>query len=480
MTGLPRAVVYSVDHGLAGAPAGTLADLTALGGHVRQAVAVGGPTAEARVRRLLDGHGLADLVEVVAVDGAAPAPPGGARLRATVDRLGLAAGDVLVVGGPDDRAAARRAGTAFAATDPVTGPGVAVRAHLAEGHGPFTAARWLVGPADGTAAAAARARQDALAKPPGSLGRIEDLGVRLAALARRCPPPPPAPAAVAVFAGDHGVVAQGVTVWPQEVTALMVDALAGRGAAVQVLARATGARVVVVDVGVVADLAPRPGLVRAKVRRATRDLATGPALTPGEVRAALDVGARVAGDLVAEGARVLVTGDMGIGNTTPSAAVISALARRDPASVVGRGAGADDATMARKLAAIRRGLARVTAPGDARHVLAEVGGLEIAALAGFVVGGASHRTPVVVDGVIALAGTLAAVALCPPALDAVVAGHRSTEPGAAAALAHLGLQPLLDLGLRLGEGTGAVLALPLLEAAAAVLSDMATLADVAP
>jgi nicotinate-nucleotide--dimethylbenzimidazole phosphoribosyltransferase len=232
----------------------------------------------------------------------------------------------------------------------------------------------------------------------------------------------------------------------------------------------------VVDVGVDADLPSAPGLRAAKIRRGTADLAVEPALTPDEVAAGLDVGAAVAADLVGAGARALVTGDMGIGNTTPSAAVIAALTGQPAAAVTGRGTGIDDATLACKVAAVEAGLARLAQRPDAGpvDVLAEVGGHEIAALAGFVVGGAAARTPVVIDGVIALAGALAAVALAPDALGYCVAGHRSTEPGASVALTQLGLDPVVDLGLRLGEGTGACLALPVLEAAARVLGEMAT------
>jgi nicotinate-nucleotide--dimethylbenzimidazole phosphoribosyltransferase len=288
------------------------------------------------------------------------------------------------------------------------------------------------------------------------------------------PPPVPLPAAVAVFAGDHGVLAQGVTPWPKEVTAQMVANFLAGGAAINVLADLVGATVTVVDVGVDAELASAPGLRRAKIRPGTDDLAAGPAMSRAEAQAALDVGAAVAADLVGGGARCLVTGDMGIGNTTPSAAVVAALAGRPAAEVTGRGTGIDDATLDRKIAAVEAGLARLAPGADAVDVVAEIGGLEIAAIAGFVIGGAAARTPVVVDGVIALAGACVAVALAPDALGYCVAGHRSTEPGATAALEHLGLEPLLDLGLRLGEGTGACLAVPLLVAAARVLGEMAT------
>jgi nicotinate-nucleotide--dimethylbenzimidazole phosphoribosyltransferase len=341
---------------------------------------------------------------------------------------------------------------------------------------PFADALSRLTPVDAGAGRAAAQHHDRLTKPRGALGRVEALGAQLAAISGAVPPPVPAPAAVAVFAGDHGVLAQGVTPWPKEVTAQMVANLLAGGAAINVLARQLGASVTVVDVGVDADLPSAPGLRAAKVRRGTGDLAVEPALTPEDVAAGLDAGAAVAADLVGGGARALVTGDMGIGNTTPSAAVIAALAGQPAVAVTGRGTGIDDATLARKVAAVESGLARLARRADPGplDVLAEVGGLEIAALAGFVVGGAAARVPVVIDGVIALAGVLAAAAVAPDAVGFCVAGHRSTEPGATVALAHLVLEPVVDLGLRLGEGTGACLALPVLEAAARVLAEMAT------
>lgn len=329
-------------------------------------------------------------------------------------------------------------------------------------------------PLDAGAGADAAALQDRLAKPRGALGRLEALSIQLAAIAGTCPPPLPAPVTVAVFAGDHGVLAEGVTPWPQEVTAQMVAAFCAGGAAVNVLARHAGADVVVVDVGVAADLAPAPGLLQRKVRRGTANLAAGPAMTVDEARRALDVGAGVAADAVAAGARCLVTGDMGIGNTTASAALIAAFTGRPAAAVTGRGTGIDDPTLARKVDIVQAAIDRLTAT-DPIDILASVGGLEIAALAGFIVAGAAARVPVVVDGVIALAGAVVAAALAPTCVDYCIAGHRSTEPGATAALDHLGLEPLLDLGMRLGEGTGAVLAVPLVQAAAKILAEMATL-----
>jgi nicotinate-nucleotide--dimethylbenzimidazole phosphoribosyltransferase len=330
-------------------------------------------------------------------------------------------------------------------------------------------------PADAEAVAAARERQDRLTKPRGALGVLEDVGARLAGLAGTCPPPYPGPAAVAVFAADHGVHAQGVSPWPQEVTAQMVGNFLAGGAAVNAFAAVTGADVLVVDVGVAGSLEPHPRLLDRKVRPGTADLTEGSAMSRAEAVHALEIGIEVAGSLVDDGARCLLAGDMGIANTTASAALVAAFTGGAPAEVTGRGTGVDDATLARKTTVVEAALARHRPdPADPVGVLAAVGGLEHAALAGFVLGAASRRVPVVLDGVIAVSAALAAVALAPAAVDACVAGHRSTEPGASAALRSLGLRPLVDLDLRLGEGTGAVLALPLVQAAAAALRDMAT------
>jgi len=345
-----------------------------------------------------------------------------------------------------------------------------------------------IAPLDPVVVAEARDRQDRLTKPRGSLGALEDVAVRLAGLAGQCPPPMPEPAAVAVFAADHGVHAQGVSPWPQEVTGQMVANFVAGGAAVNAFARQAGARVVVVDVGVVhpvvaaADRASGqqdrhglPGLVVRRVRPGTDDLATGPAMARDDAVRALAVGIGVARDLVAEGHRCLLTGDMGIANTTASAAIVAALTGADPADVTGAGTGVDAATLARKVEIVRQALAlHRPDPADPVGVLAAVGGLEHAAIAGFVLGAAAERVPVVLDGVIAGSAALVARALAPACIDACVAGHRSTEPGHTVALAQLGLRPLVDLELRLGEGTGAVLALPLVQSAVRALREMAT------
>jgi nicotinate-nucleotide--dimethylbenzimidazole phosphoribosyltransferase len=285
----------------------------------------------------------------------------------------------------------------------------------------------------------------------------------------------PAPVTAAVFAGDHGVVAEGVTPWPQEVTAQMVANFCAGGAAINVLARQASAEVVVVDVGVASDIPTQStGLLRRNVRRGTRNLAVEPAMTADETAAALDIGAEVAASAVARGARLLVTGDMGIGNTTAAAALIAALSGRDPRTVTGRGTGVDDRVLARKMDVVERSVARVPTDASPDQVLSEVGGLEIAALTGFIVGGAGKGVPVLLDGVIAASAAVVAAAMAPDSIGYLIAGHRSAEPGSSVALEYLGLPPLLDLDLRLGEGTGAMLAVPLVQAAAKVLREMAT------
>jgi nicotinate-nucleotide--dimethylbenzimidazole phosphoribosyltransferase len=338
-----------------------------------------------------------------------------------------------------------------------------------------------IGPLDRSAMAQARERQERLTKPSGSLGVLEDLSVRLAGLAGHCPPPPPEPAVVAIFAGDHGVHAQGVTPWPQEVTAQMVANFLASGAVINAFAAQAGADVQVVDVGVATELpadTELPGaasLLARKVRPGTSDMTVGLAMTRQQAEQAIEVGITVARDLVAAGSRCLVTGDMGIANTTPAAALIAACTGSDPVDVTGRGTGVDDATWRRKVDVVRRAIAlHRPDPADPIGVLAAVGGLEHAALAGFMLGGAACRVPVILDGVIACSAALVAAALAPDVVHALVAGHLSTEPGARRALAALDLRPLLDLDLRLGEGSGAVLALPIVASAVRVLRDVAT------
>ncbi|MBV2155565.1 nicotinate-nucleotide--dimethylbenzimidazole phosphoribosyltransferase [Kitasatospora sp. SUK 42] len=336
-------------------------------------------------------------------------------------------------------------------------------------------------PLDAKALGEAWDRQKRMTKPAGSLGMLEIISAQLCGLSRKCPPPIPEPACVAIFAGDHGVHAQGVSPWPQEVTAQMVGNFLAGGAVINSFAKQIGTEVCVVDVGVAAELPEAvqqgraTGLLPRKVRPGTADMTQGPAMTREEALKAIEVGIETARDLVAAGNKALVTGDMGIANTTASAALISVFTGLDPAEVTGRGTGIDDETHTRKIEVIRAALAlHQPDPSDPIGVLAAVGGLEHAALAGFLLGAASLRTPVVLDGVIAGSAALAAKAIAPEVLAACIAGHRSAEPGHQAALAKLGLRPLIDLDLRLGEGTGALLALPLVQSAARAMHDVAT------
>jgi nicotinate-nucleotide--dimethylbenzimidazole phosphoribosyltransferase len=332
----------------------------------------------------------------------------------------------------------------------------------------------VIEPLDAAAMSDARDRQSQLTKPAGALGVLEEASVRLSGIQGLCPPAAMTRPVVAVFAGDHGVHAQGVTPWPQEVTASMIANFRAGGAAVNVLARQAGADVYVVDMGVAADLAPGPDLLDHKIRPGTSDLATGPAMSRDEAVQGLLAGAAVARQLVDEGYDCLLSGDMGIANTTPSAALVAAFTGSAPGRVTGRGTGVDDPTLARKVEVVSVALLERPPGDDPVETLASVGGFEHAGIAGFVLGAAARRTPVILDGVIAGAAALVAQALAPDALGYCFAGHRSVEPGHVVALDRLGLRPLVDLDLRLGEGTGAVLSFPLVEAAGAVLREMAT------
>ncbi|MDX2676108.1 nicotinate-nucleotide--dimethylbenzimidazole phosphoribosyltransferase [Streptomyces soliscabiei] len=332
-----------------------------------------------------------------------------------------------------------------------------------------------VRPLDAKALGEAWERQKRMTKPAGALGMLEIISAQLSGLSRQCPPPIPEPAAVAIFAGDHGVHAQGVTPWPQEVTAQMVANFLGGGAVCNAFASQVGAEVCVVDVGVAADLPATPGLLPRKVRAGTSDMTTGPAMTREEAKQAIEVGIETARDLVAAGNRALLTGEMGIANTTASAALISVFTGADPAEVTGRGTGINDETLARKTEVVRRALDfHQPDPADPIGVLAAIGGFEHAAMVGLLLGGASLRTPVILDGVSAGAAALVARAIAPEVLAACIAGHRSAEPGHVAALNKLGLRPLVDLDLRLGEGTGALLALPLVQSTARAMHEVAT------
>lgn len=330
-------------------------------------------------------------------------------------------------------------------------------------------------PLDAKALGEAWERQKRMTKPSGALGVLEIISAQLSGLSRMCPPPIPEPAAVAIFAGDHGVHAQGVTPWPQEVTAQMVANFLGGGAVCNAFANQVGAEVCVVDVGVASELPSTPGLLPRKVRPGTDDFTAGPAMSRDEALRAIEVGIETARDLVAAGNKALLTGEMGIANTTTSAALISVFTGVDPADVTGRGTGINEETHARKVDVVRRALdLHRPDPADPIGVLAAIGGLEHAAMTGLLLGAAALRTPVILDGVSAGAAALVARAIAPEVLAACIAGHRSAEPGHSAALTKLGLRPLIDLDLRLGEGTGALLALPLVQCAARAMHEVAT------
>jgi nicotinate-nucleotide--dimethylbenzimidazole phosphoribosyltransferase len=330
-------------------------------------------------------------------------------------------------------------------------------------------------PLDAKALGEAWERQKRMTKPAGALGMLEIISAQLSGLSRQCPPPIPEPAAVAVFAGDHGVHAQGVTAWPQEVTGQMVANFLGGGAVCNAFANQVGAEVCVIDVGVAGELPATPGLLPRKVRAGTADFTAGPAMTRDEALRAIEVGIETARDLVAAGNKALLTGEMGIANTTVSAAIIAVYTGTDPAEVTGRGTGINDEMHARKVDVVRRALElHRPDPADPIAVLTAIGGLEHAAMVGLLLGAAALRTPVILDGVSAGAAALLARAIAPEVLAACIAGHRSAEPGHVAALTALGLRPLVDLDLRLGEGTGALLALPLVQSAARAMHEVAT------
>jgi nicotinate-nucleotide--dimethylbenzimidazole phosphoribosyltransferase len=331
-----------------------------------------------------------------------------------------------------------------------------------------------VSPPDATAAAAARARQDSLTKPPGSLGRLEELSVWVAACQGRCPPSQFDRARVVVFAGDHGVTRERVSAYPVEVTAQMAANIDRGGAAINALATAAGAGVRVVDMAIDTEAGD---LSAYKVRRGSGDISAEDALTAEETVAAVEAGRRIADGEVDAGADLLIPGDMGIGNTTVAATLIAAVTGAEPVEAVGHGTGIDDAGWARKTAAVRDALFRARAVSDPLGLLRCCGGADLAALAGFCAQAAIRRTPVLLDGLASTAAALVAERLAPGARAWWQAGHRSPEPAHALACAALGLEPILDLGMRLGEGTGAAVALPVLRAAVAALASMSTFAE---
>ena len=335
----------------------------------------------------------------------------------------------------------------------------------------------MIKPLDKGAMAEAQARQDQLTKPPGSLGRLEELSIQLAGIQGK-PIPQIRHKVIITMAGDHGVVAEKVGNWPQEVTAQMVYNFLNGGAGINVIARQVGARVVVVDMGVATELGPNPQLLSRKIAPGTQNITRGQAMTREQAVRAIETGIEIVAAEVAKGLDIVGTGDMGIGNTTASSAVCAVMIGKPVAEVTGRGTGITDEQLVHKIEVIERALAvNHPDPKQPLDVLAKVGGFEIGGLVGVMLGAAVHRIPVVIDGFISGAAALIATALSPKLKDFLIAGHVSVEAGHKWLLRHLGLKPLLDFDMRLGEGTGAALGIFLAEASARVLAEMATFTE---
>ncbi len=332
----------------------------------------------------------------------------------------------------------------------------------------------IISPVDESRAGAVQRRLDNKTKPLGSLGRLEELAKRVCLITGK-DDPDVAKKAVFVFAGDHGVVDEGVSAYPKAVTAQMVYNFLGGGAGVNVLARHVGVDVVVADIGVDHDFEPAEGLRIVKVAKGTRNMAKGPAMSRDEAVRAVEVGIGIVNEFACKGYGLVATGDMGIGNTTPSSAMAAVFTGLPAEMVTGYGTGINEESLKRKVAVIEKAIeVNRPDPKDALDVLSKVGGLEIAGIAGIVLGAAANRIPVVVDGFISSAGALAACELKPEVKGYIIAAHRSVEAGHLAVLNKIGHRPLLDLDMRLGEGTGAVLAMGLVEAGLRVLREMAT------
>lgn len=332
-------------------------------------------------------------------------------------------------------------------------------------------------PLDDKAVKAASERQTQLTKPAGSLGRLEEISIQIAGIQGK-ETPKIEKKAVVVMAGDHGVVAEGVSAFPQEVTPQMVFNMLAGGAAINVLSRHNGVDVVLVDMGVAAELEDHPELINKKVRLGTSNMAEGPAMSREEAVRAVLAGAEVVSHKIEEGVNLVATGDMGIGNTTPSAAIAAVFTQKPVADIVGRGTGVDDEGLKRKIAAVKKAI-DVNQPdsSDGLDVLAKVGGFEIAGIAGVILGAAASGAAVVVDGFISTAGAMIAAAICPQVKDYLISGHNSQELGHILMLEYLGIKPVVDLDFRLGEGTGAVVAISIVEAACKILAEMATFAE---
>jgi len=331
-----------------------------------------------------------------------------------------------------------------------------------------------IGELDQSAMRTARARQEILTKPPGSLGRLEEISIHIAGITGN-PRPKIEKKIVLVMVGDHGVTAEGVSAYPQEVTPQMVKNFLNGGAAINVLARHAGARVLVVDMGVASVLDPNTDLIVRKVAPGTQNIARGPGMTRDQAIQSILAGIQIVDDLVEQGIDILATGDMGIGNTTPSTAIAAAFTGLPVLEIVGRGTGVDDSGLDRKVRSIQSAL-EINLPDDqdGLDVLTKIGGFEIGGIAGVVLGAASHKIPVVIDGIISTAAAMIAVSMAPRVRDFLIAAHISQEPGHHHMLEWLRITPLLDLQMRLGEGTGAALAISMVEAACKILNEMAT------
>jgi nicotinate-nucleotide--dimethylbenzimidazole phosphoribosyltransferase len=341
----------------------------------------------------------------------------------------------------------------------------------------FTETLKKIKPLDSAAMQKAKLRQDDLTKPTGALGRLEDLSIQLAGISGQ-ERPSVARKAVIVMAADHGVAAEGTSAYPQEVTVQMLENIAAGGAAIDVLSRQYGVKVIAVDIGVKGDTSAFKNVTHKKVAPGTKSMSRGPAMTQEEAVKALETGIELVNAEVKNGLDIVGTGEMGIGNTTASAAICSVMTGKSVAEVTGRGTGIDDKGLKHKIEIIEKAIA-LNKPDkkQALDVLAKVGGLEIAGLAGVMLGAAANRIPVMVDGYISGAAALIAVGICPQSKDFMVAGHVSVEPGHKYCLEHLGLQPLINLNLRLGEGTGGVIGMSLCEAACRILNEMATFSE---
>ena len=332
-------------------------------------------------------------------------------------------------------------------------------------------------PLDVKSMAAAKVRQDTLTKPTGSLGRLEELSIRIAGMQGKSLPQIKQKAVI-VMAADHGVAARGTSAYPQEVTAEMVLNFLHGGAGINVISRQVGARVVIVDMGVAKKLESNPGLISRRIAAGTQDMSKGPAMTVAQATRSVEAGIEIVVTEIKKGLDIVATGDMGIGNTTASAAICAVVTGKTAAEVTGRGTGLDDQQLQQKIIIINEAIT-LNKPDFSKplEVLAKVGGFEIGGLAGVILGAASHRVPVIIDGFISGAAALIAAGLCPQCKDYMIAGHCSVEPGHKIILQHLGLKPLLDLEMRLGEGTGAALAMSFAEISVHILTEMATFTE---